>query len=318
MALRSEPLNIISLCTGGFGLDHGIELAIPSARTVCMVEREAFAVATLVSAMEEGLIHPAPVWSDARTFNGRPWRGAVDGIIGGIPCQPHSLAGKRLGQDDARDLWSTARRIIVQSKAWFVLIENVRGMLSSGGAERVWRDLHRLGFEVEGGLFTASEVGASHERERLFILAVANRHKPGLEGYGHSGERPGKLPAWSGSGELADATGDHEWRIGEQRSREASEAGRHSFGLFPPGRDDFAEWSRVLSIAPDIKPAFCRVADGLASELDINRIERLRMLGNGVVSLEAAYAIRTLVTRLASRGSPAANQLFRMMEGIAA
>lgn len=68
----------------------------------------------------------------------------------------NSLAGKRRGEEDERDLWSTARRIIVQSRAWFVLIENVRGMLTSGGAERVWRDLHRLGFQVEGGLFTAA------------------------------------------------------------------------------------------------------------------------------------------------------------------
>jgi site-specific DNA-cytosine methylase len=59
-----------------------------------------------------------------------PFRGLVDGVIGGIPCQPHSLAGKRLGEDDERDLWSAARRIIVQSGAWFVLIENVGGMLS--------------------------------------------------------------------------------------------------------------------------------------------------------------------------------------------
>ena len=179
VALRPEPLNILSICTGGAGLDLGVELAIPSARTVCMVEREAFSVATLVSAMEQGLLHPAPVWSDARTFDGRAWRGAVDGLIGGIPCQPHSLAGRKQGSNDARDLWSTARRIIVQSRAWFVVIENVGGMLSAGsdeiaGAQRVFRDLHKLGFQVEGGLFTASEVGASHQRERIIILAVAD------------------------------------------------------------------------------------------------------------------------------------------------
>jgi DNA (cytosine-5)-methyltransferase 1 len=121
-----------------------------------MVEREAFAVAHLVEAMRQGLMAPAPVWSDARTFDGRPWRGLVDGVIGGIPCQPHSLAGKRLGRDDERDLWSTARRIIVQSGAWFVLIENVGGMLSSrrGGA-RLARPSATWASSVEGGLFTS-------------------------------------------------------------------------------------------------------------------------------------------------------------------
>lgn len=175
MAIRPDTLNLISICTGGGGLDLGVELAIPNARSVCMVEREAFGVSQLVSAMQQGLLAPAPVWSDARTFAGRAWRGAVDGLIGGIPCQPHSLAGKRLEREDPRDLWSTARRIIVQSGAWFVLIENVAGMLSSGGAERVYGDLGRLGFAREVGLFTAAEVGASHQRERTFILAVADR-----------------------------------------------------------------------------------------------------------------------------------------------
>ena len=87
-----------------------------------------------------------------------------------------------------------ARRIFVQSGAWFILIENVGGMLSSGGAERVYRDLHRLGCEVEGSLFRASEVGLPHERERLFILAVANdalRRRRGLGGNG-SADRPAR------------------------------------------------------------------------------------------------------------------------------
>lgn len=167
-------LNIISLCTGGGGLDFGVEVAIPNARSIVLVEREAFAVARLVSAMESGLMAPAPVWSDVRTFDGRRWRGLVDGLIGGIPCQPHSVAGMRLGAEDERDLWADARRIIVQSGAWFVLIENVQGMFSTGGAKRVWRDLRRLGFEVEIGLFTSAEVGAPHERMRVFILAMAD------------------------------------------------------------------------------------------------------------------------------------------------
>lgn len=208
VALRSEHLNLISICTGGGGLDLGVELAIPCARSVCLVEREAFGVTQLVSAMQQGLMAQAPVWSDARTFNGRAWRGAVDGLIGGIPCQPHSLAGRKQGSLDERDLWSPARRIIVQSGAWFVLIENVGGMLSAGsdeiaGAQRVFGDLSKLGFEVEGGLFTASEVGASHQRERIFILAVADRD--GEHGDRARVERAGRRgQSANGRGELAD------------------------------------------------------------------------------------------------------------------
>lgn len=176
-----HSINAISICTGGGGLDLGLELAIPGYRPVAYVEREAFACAHLVAAMEQGLLAPAPLWSDARTFPGRAFRGRVDCVVGGIPCQPHSVAGKRLGREDERDLWSSFRRILVQTGAWCALIENVPGMVTSGGLERVWRDLHRLGFAVEAGLFSAEEVGASHGRERLFVLAI---HQSALTGGG--------------------------------------------------------------------------------------------------------------------------------------
>jgi DNA (cytosine-5)-methyltransferase 1 len=380
VALRPEHLNIISICTGGGGLDLGVELAIQGARSVCMVEREAFAVSSLVSAMEQGLLHPAPVWSDARSFDGRAWRGAVDGVIGGIPCQPHSLAGRKRGSLDARDLWSDARRIIVQSGAWFAVIENVGGMLSAGadevaGAERVWRDLRKLGFQVEIGLFTAAEVGASHERERVFILAIQDlgdaagqrshatpftgadsrneggraRHaqsqrrggyvvtsevadaggygqlrstKPHIGSIGPKQQAPRRSDAERCDCSLVDAdAGASEVREGHAafRGRWAEQpasdrAASRSVGLFPPGPNDVPSWRDTLSRSPELEPAFRRVADGLASRLDIARVDRLRMLGNGVVPLQAAYAIRTLVTRLAARGSAGAARLVRMME----
>lgn len=352
VAVRPDSLNLLSLCTGGGGLDLGVELAIPCARSVCMVEREAFAVAQLVAAMEAGHLAPAPVWSDARTFDGRAWRGCVDGLIGGIPCQPHSLAGKRLERADPRDLWSTARRIIVQSGAWFVLIENVEGMLSSGGAERVWRDLGRLGFACEVGLFTAAEVGASHKRERTFILAVADpisergcrRNAGGQDaedadpagegvvdtpslGWGEGRAEPelrgGRRAATGSERAVAfpDRSGQSSFSISNgRRSGDESRlhAGRDVDGrdthLFPPGPGALDDWRAVLTRSPELEPAFRRVADGLASRLDIARVDRLRLLGNGVVPLQAAYALRTLVARLAARGSAGAAELARMMD----
>jgi DNA (cytosine-5)-methyltransferase 1 len=305
----------------------------------------------------------------------------VDGLIGGIPCQPHSLAGRKRGSLDDRDLWSTARRIIVQSRAWFVLIENVVGMLSAGddeiaGAERICRDLRKLGFTVEAGLFTASEGGASHERKRLVILAVAN----GIDqqwggGPNTSRQRQGELGPGDGCFELADTFGRGRWAEGdgsksaeiaveagepmvdaegvgrrkrrskpEFRTRRTASAipsaavgntnivefreqpsaweqsliqyqhgtcGKH---LFPPRPDDIESWRSALAASPELEPAFRRVADGLASRVDIGRLDRLRMLGNGVVPLQAAYALRTLCTRLAARGSSGAVELVRLME----
>ncbi len=87
--------------------------------------------------------------------------------------------------------------------------------------------------------------------------------------------------------------------------------------LFPPGPDDVAGWKAAFASSPELEPAFRRMADGVASGVDVAqqwaRVERLRMLGNGVVSLEAGYAFRTLVTRLAARGSAGAAILVRAM-----
>lgn len=338
----ARDLNAISVCTGGGGLDLGVELAIPSVRPVLYVEREAFAVARLVAAIEEGHLAPAPVWTDARTVPGRRFRGCVDLVFGGIPCQPHSFAGKRLGREDERDLWSPTRRLIVQSGAWSVLIENVGGMLSSGGAERVWADLRRLGFRVAGGLFTAAEVGASQERERLFILGVADaavRDRAGAGQSEASGRTAGQREHRGPGSRLGDADGARanphapqggSWPATGQSGRSLVDAGSGgrdgrsevSFWgalerapverpggtpLFPPSPNDHDGWRSVLSVWPQAEPALCGMADGMAG-----RVDPLRMLGNGVVPLQAAYALRTLASRLAAESS-SAMELVRMM-----
>lgn len=308
--------NFISLCTGGGGLDLGLELAIPNARGVCMVEREAFACAHLVEAMAAGLMAPAPIWSNARTFNGRPWRGLVDGVIGGIPCQPHSLAGKRRGRDDERDLWSHARRILAQSGAWFFLLENVGGMLSSGGAERVWRDLRRLGFAVEGGLFSAAEIGAPHERERLFILGLADPRCGGLGRKGHAGDDSALLASSRGLGMVDADDRRRDRRPGEKERQEVGRIVNEWPGpgaLFPPRPGELDAWRELLEDRPDLEPAIRRDAFRMAGGMGGDRVDALRMLGNGVVPLQAAYAVRTLATRLAARGAPGAERLVRMI-----
>ena len=228
MALR--PVNAISLCTGGGGLDLALDLAMPAARPVCMVEREAFAVAHLVEKMRASFLASCPVWSDVTTFNGRAWRGAVDIVFGGIPCQPHSAAGKRLGREDERDLWSHARRIFVQSGASICIIENVEGMLTTGGAERVVRDLERLGCVVEGGLFSAAEVGFPHRRNRVVIMA----YHPGrgrLSGALAALGQAGTWPAGTECRELADTCGEGSQGIGSGDGAGGRETAERHAGL---------------------------------------------------------------------------------------
>ena len=202
MAVRSP--RILSICTGAGGLDLGVRLARPDARTVCYVEREAFAVANLVAAIQGGLMDEAPLWSDLATFDGVPWRGRVDWLIGGIPCQPHSTAGQRHGADDERDLWPDAARIIREVRPGIVFLENVPGIMGYYH-ERIGPELRGMGYRTEEGLFSAAEVGAPHARERFFVLGYANQPR-------RKGERmfagwPAQQGAGIGQGraELADA-----------------------------------------------------------------------------------------------------------------
>lgn len=196
MDIPANAVTVLSLCSGGAGLDHGLKLAVPSARTICWVEWESFAASELVRRMEAGELDEAPMFTDLRRFDGKPWRGVVDCIAGGFPCQPHSVAGKRRGRDDERDLWPEVRRIVEEVRPSFVFFENVPGLLTIHQGEffgTLASDLERMGYEITAGLFAASEVGTSHKRERLFILGVADgkgkRRKQTRAGYSHANAR---------------------------------------------------------------------------------------------------------------------------------
>lgn len=161
----------LSLCSGAGGIDLGLTIALPGYRTVGHVERETYAAATLVARMEDASLDHAPVWDDVASFDGHPWRGAVDIITAGYPCQPFSVAGKRRGADDPRHLWPHVARIIGEVEPPFVFLENVAHHLRLGFPE-VASGLVGMGYRLAAGLFTAAEVGAPHKRERLFILAI--------------------------------------------------------------------------------------------------------------------------------------------------
>ena len=298
-------MNVLSLCAGVGGLDLGVELATGGiARTVCFVEREAHAAAILASRMEEELLAPAPIWSDLTTFDGREWRGVVDCVAAGYPCQPFSTAGRRAGVDDPRHLWPHVARIIRETGADWAFLENVPGHLSLG-FDKVCRELQGMGFVVAAGLFSAAEVGASHRRERLFVLA----HRDGgqreqlrwsVETEGSGAER---LSGPDGGSEGVDkhhGAGerpvDDTYVTGSQGRLGPIGGGSYEVPAWPPGPEmDWAGIPERLWPAT-AKPGVRGVADGMAS-----RVDRLRACGNGVVPLAAANAFRTLTAALAGR-----------------
>jgi DNA (cytosine-5)-methyltransferase 1 len=316
--VAAHPVNLLSVCSGGAGLDVGVMLAEPRARVVGFVEREAFAATVLVARMEDEALCPAPVWDDVAGFDGRPWRGVVDCITAGFPCQPWSVAGHRRGKADERWIWPEIARIVREVGPAVVFLENVPGLVGEGLAS-VLGDLAGLGFDAEWGVLGANEVGAPHRRRRLFILAHADLGRwrapaGGRGGEGTDGDAEAPGGAGVGGGVLADPVRD---RPAPHRDESAAAVPadarlpcqrrwRAGLELWPPGPDDTTGWRRVLTKAPQLAPAtqplVRGVADGVAAELvESIRGPRLHLLGNGVVPLAAALAWQILLNRALAR-----------------
>ncbi len=140
-------------------------------RTVCGVERDAHAASVLVQRQANGTLEPFPVWADVCSFDGRPWRGLVDVVSGGFPCQDISVAGKGEGLEGARSgLWKEMARIIGEVLPRYVFVENSPALLGRGLGV-VLGDLSRMGYDAEWGIVSAADAGAPHLRKRIWILA---------------------------------------------------------------------------------------------------------------------------------------------------
>ena len=203
-----SPLRVLSICSGIGGLDLGVRRALHS-RVVAYVERDPFAASVLMDRMEDEALDPAPLWcGDLRELDARPLAGHIDMVICGFPCPPFSSAGKGLGAKDERDLWPEVARIIRGVGARLVFLENVGGAVRHpDGLGRWLGDLAELGFDAEFSTVRASDVGAPHRRERLFILAYSRER--GLESLRScglfNGERQPQLESTGSGKQLAHA-----------------------------------------------------------------------------------------------------------------
>ena len=143
-------------------------------RTVCAVEWEPYAACVLAARQNDGLLPPFPIWDDVQTFDGKPWRGVAQVISGGFPCQDISIAGKGDGLDGERSgMWREMARIIREVGPEYVFVEN-SPMLVSRGLGAVLGDLSSMGFDAKWGIVGAKDVGANHQRDRIWIVAHSN------------------------------------------------------------------------------------------------------------------------------------------------
>jgi DNA (cytosine-5)-methyltransferase 1 len=240
------------------GLERGVERAFTrlgwkQPTTAAYVEIEAFIIWNLVKQMEQGVLDPAPIHSNIKTF---PWeilRGKIDFIFGGYPCQPFSVAGKLGGTEDPRHLWPYIKSGIETIKPVGCFFENVRNHLNIG-YEQVKTELEELGYRVEQGIYSAEEVGAPHKRDRLFILAIL------ADTYTNdSGNELGNISSESKEIKREEQRTERNqalWQRGRNESRSCSKQMEHSSfaGLQESGYSNVGEFSEEERKGLDDRP----------------------------------------------------------------
>jgi DNA (cytosine-5)-methyltransferase 1 len=283
-----ENLNELALFAGAGGGILGGKLL--GWRTVCAVERDAYAAQVLAQRQNDGILEAFPIWSDVCSFDGKPWRGIVDIISGGFPCQDISVAGRGAGIEGTRSgLWKQMLRIICEVEPKIAYMENSPA-LTVRGLGVVLGDLAEIGFDAEWGVLSCADVGGVHKRERIWIKA-ANTKK--LQRYGgadnreYSREKISKYRNSFGQADIADAQ--------RERGKGKQQEEIQEFSRLPWGEDIRSiEDLRVRSDIP--KPLICRVNNDVAFGVD-----RLKAVGNGQVPRVAATAFNLLTNGKVNR-----------------
>ena len=144
-------------------------------RPIGYVEWDDYCQRVLRARIDDGYLPAAQIFGDIRAFvsdgYAASYTGLVDVVTGGFPCQPFSTAGKRAGADDPRNMWPATLDVIRVVRPRYCFLENVPGLLSSGYFGTILGDLAESGYDVRWRVLSAAEVGAPHQRDRLFIVA---------------------------------------------------------------------------------------------------------------------------------------------------
>jgi DNA (cytosine-5)-methyltransferase 1 len=255
-------------------------------RTVCAVEWEPYPASILCARQNDGLLPSFPIWDDVQTFDGKPWKGIVDVVSGGFPCQDISAAGGGAGITGSRSsMWKHMARIVCEVRPKFVFVEN-SPMLTSRGLGVVLGDLAKMGFDAEWGVLGAANVGAPHLRERIWICAKQR------EFLSHS--KYNRIRWWEQfkesieekNGNVADPSLPRFKTRNKQTFRPQKYILEKQFG--GSGNEQ-----RKTKYDWPSEPNMGRVVNGVAA-----RVDRLKAIGNGQVSRVVSTAWKLLNERL--------------------
>jgi len=290
-------LKIGSLCTGYGGLDMAVE-AYYGAKTVWCAEFNKYASKVIGARINKPNLGNLKVinWDEVEP---------IDILTAGYPCQPFSHAGLRKGVEDERHLWPYIKEAVSTLRPSYVVLENVRGHFGLGFRE-VLGDFTSIGYDVRWTLIRASEVGAPHRRERLFILAYPNSTRwPRAERSDLQTQQP-----WDSCSNTYSSLTDTDSHTRTQSRRASSQLRAESIGLRARAHERQAGSEFRFSVEMDkeaipspldegkLSVKFVEymmgLPDGWVTDVNLPRSQKLKILGNGVVPQQAYKALELL------------------------
>ena len=275
-------------------------------RHIGYVENDDYCQRVIAQRIKDGVLDEAPIFGDVSAFNDSwagGYRDVVDVVTAGFPCQPFSVAGKREGADDERNLWPATIECIRLVRPRYALLENVAGLLVSGYFGRILGDLAESGYDCRWRVLSAAEMGAPHKRDRLWILAHTksfrwtgqDQSRSDMECNGLQPTQLRKEVADTGHGSITLGT----WPTGNIFEAKTSECEQpRRCGEDVANTENADRWrtdgaphtgrghseTRRCGVTSggsehwSTEPAVGRVAHGVA-----HRVDRLRAIGNGQV-----------------------------------
>jgi DNA (cytosine-5)-methyltransferase 1 len=308
-------MKIGSLCTGYGGLDMAVE-AYFNAETIWCAEYDKHASYLIEERFD------IPNYKDIKAID---WTTIepIDILTAGYPCQPFSVAGSRQGSNDERHLWPYIKEAISILRPRIVVLENVRGHLSLGFKE-VLKDLTEIGYDTRWQIVRASDVGAPHQRARLFIIAYPNSidwRVPSSDvvaahsidyGFTHGNACRSKerLTGTKSNGFIADSD-SHSCEESRRASiclcsegqglrdgQDQGQAGHEYRFSLEMDRQDIPNTLDQDKLNPVFVEYMMGLPKGWVTDLDLPRTQKLKMLGNGVVPQQAYYAIKIICDAL--------------------
>ena len=261
-------LQLLDLFSGIGGFSLGLE-STGFFKTIAFVEKDKFCRQVL-----QKNFNNIPIEEDIRNVRGERYK--ADIITGGFPCQPFSVAGKRKGTDDDRYLWDETIRVVAECKPRWFIGENVEGIININNGlvlRQVQTDLEKQGFQVQCLIIPASGIGAWHQRKRVWIIA-ANSNNHGS----YRSQRDATEQSCNEQKDRLSFRDDKDvpntntrFSIGENKE---IQTGRNAFNsIYKSGKRN---WWQTQS-------EFCGVPNGVSYELDKDRANRIKALGNSIV-----------------------------------